>query len=304
LIDYKAVDYCIERLQKKFDKPLLLACGFNKPHMPWEVPRKYFDMYPLNKIELPKVQPNLDGLPAVGKKFAHRANDHANIIKSGRWKEAVQAYLATITYMDTQLGRLLDAFEKSAYKDNTVIVLWSDHGWHLGEKEHWRKFALWEESTRSPLIWVVPGLTKPGGVCERAVDFMHIYPTLCDLAGLPIPAHIEGASIRPLLENPKAAWERPAIITYQRNNHAIRSDKWRYIRYADGGEELYDHDNDPLEWKNLANDSKYESVKDAHRKWLPKVNVPTPPKDIKMPVRSTAVKHQGGEPPRFSDDLN
>jgi len=272
-LDYKTVDYCIAQLRKKHDKPLLLGCGFHFPHMPWDVPQKYFDMFPLDKIELPKVQPSLDGLPETGRRWARKSGDHANILKSGRWKEAVQAYLACITFMDTQLGRLLDAFEKSAHKDNTIIVLWSDHGWHLGEKEHWRKFALWEESTRSPMIWVVPGLTKPGGFCKRTVDYMDLYPTLCDVAGLPLPKHLEGKSYRSLLANPDAAWDRPAVTTYWQDNHSVRTEKWRYIRYRDGGEELYNHDTDPLEWKNLAKDPKYASVKEELKKWLPKINV-------------------------------
>src|SRR5262249_24489952 len=126
------------------------------------------------------------------------------------------------------------------YKDTTIICLWSDHGWHLGEKRHWRKFALWEEATRAPLIWIVPGLTSANAVCERAVDFMTVYPTLTDLCGIPTPPHVEGKSVRGLLADPTAAWGQPAVTTFGLNNHAVRTDGWRYIRYADGGEELYD----------------------------------------------------------------
>ena len=164
----------------------------------------------------------------------------------------MQAYLATITFCDAMVGRLIDGFDKSAYKDNTIICLWSDHGWHLGEKQHWRKFALWEEATRAPYIWVVPGLTKPGGVCNRTVDYMQIYPTLCDLAGLPAPKHVEGESIRKLLAEPDAPWDKPAVTTWLYNNHAVRTEDWRYIRYANGDEELYHNAVDPLEWTNLA----------------------------------------------------
>ena len=131
------------------------------------------------------------------------------MLKSGRWKEAVQAYLAAIAYCDAQIGRLLDAFDKSPHKDNTIIVFWGDHGWHLGEKEHWRKFALWEEATRMPFIWVAPGVTKPGGVCDRTVDLMSVYPTLCSLCGIATPKHVEGEDIKPLLRDPKAKWDRP-----------------------------------------------------------------------------------------------
>ena len=178
-------------------------------------------------------------------------------IESGRWKEAVQAYLAAISFTDAMIGRLLDGFDNSAYADNTIIVFWGDHGWHLGEKQHWRKFALWEEATRAPLIWVVPGVTRPGGVCERTVDFMSIYPTLTGLAGIKTPAHVEGRSIRSLLADPQAAWDEPALTTFGFKNHAVRSEGWRYIRYANGDEELYDERQDPYEWTNLAGKPEY-----------------------------------------------
>jgi arylsulfatase A-like enzyme len=241
--------------------------------MPWNVPKKYFDLYPLDQIVLPKTPENdLDDVPPEGVKMAKPKGDHADIVKSGRWKEAVQAYLATITFADAMLGRLFDAYEKSAAKDNTILVLWSDHGWHLGEKQHWRKFALWEEATRSPAIWIVPGLTKPGGVCSRTVDYMSVYPTLTELCGIPAPKHLEGVSIKALLEAPESAWDRPARTTYLYNNHAIRTEQWRYIRYDGGGEELYDETKDPLEWTNLAGKPEHAAVKAELSKWLPKVN--------------------------------
>jgi arylsulfatase A-like enzyme len=163
----------------------------------------------------------------------------------------------------------LDALEASPYKDNTIVCLWSDHGWHHGEKEHWRKSTLWEEATRAPLIWRVPGLTKPGGVCERTVDFMGIYPTLCELTGLPLPPHLEGVSFKALLADPQAAWDRPAISTMHDGNHAVRTERWRYIHYADGGEELYDEQADPHEWTNLAAVPEQAAVKAELAKWLP-----------------------------------
>jgi arylsulfatase A-like enzyme len=207
--------------------------------------------------------------------MAKPAGDHAKVLASGRWKEAVQAYLAAISYLDGQVGRVLDAFDKSAYATNTIICFWGDHGWHLGEKEHWRKFALWEEATRAPYIWVVPGETRPGGVCDRTVDFMSIYPTLCELSGVPVPEHLEGENLRPLLVNPKAVWGSPGITTFGRNNHAIRTERWRYIRYHDGGEELYDHANDEYEFTNLAGKStEYDEVKRELAKFLPTVNNP------------------------------
>jgi arylsulfatase A-like enzyme len=277
LVDYRITDWCIEELGKKQDKPFFLACGLHKPHMPWNVPQKYFDMYPLDRIELPKVnEKDLDDVPAAGVRMARPQGDHAQILASGRWKEAVQAYLATITYCDMNVGRLLDALDKSPYKDNTIICFWGDHGWHLGEKQHWRKFALWEEATRAPFIWIVPGLTKPDSRCDRTVDFMSIYPTLCELSGLPIPTHVQGASIKSLLADPQAQWKTPALTTYLFNNHSVRSEQWRYIRYNDGGEELYDETKDPLEWTNLASSADLAAVKGELAKLIPMENKPAP----------------------------
>jgi arylsulfatase A-like enzyme len=271
--DTHIADYGIEQLGKKHERPFFLALGFHKPHMPWNVPRKYFDLHPLESIQLPPHRTNdLDDVPAAGLKMAAPEGDHARVLRSGRWKEALQAYLAAISYLDGQVGRVLDAYEQSPDRDNTIICFWGDHGWHLGEKEHWRKFALWEEATRAPFIWVVPGVTKPGGVCERTVDFMSIYPTLCDLARVAKPAHVEGPNIRPLLANPAAAWSEPAITTFGRNNHAIRTERWRYIRYHDGGEELYDHAADPYEWTNLASKPEHAALKAELAKWFPKEN--------------------------------
>ncbi|MEW6306439.1 MAG: sulfatase [Verrucomicrobiota bacterium] len=280
LDDYRITDWAINQLQRKHDKPFFLACGLHKPHMPWYVPRKYYDMFPADKIVLPKVlETDLDDVPTGGKKMAKPDGDHATMLKSGRWKEAVQGYLAAIAYTDMNIGRLMAAFDKSAYKDNTIIVFWGDHGWHLGEKQHWRKFTLWEEATRAPLMWVVPGVTKPGGVCNRPVDFMSIFPTLTDLCGIPTPKHVEGVSIRPLLGNPNAQWSHAALTTHGRNNHGVRTEQWRYIRYDDGGEELYNELTDPMEWANLANDPKYADVKKELAKSFPKTNVPTPGAD-------------------------
>ena len=278
--DYKVVNYALDKLQAAHDKPFFLAVGLVKPHMPFSVPKKYFDQFPLDGIELPPHRDDdLSDVPPGGIKMARPSGDHAQILASGRWKEAVQAYLATIAFCDAMVGRLLDGLEQSPHRDNTIVVFWGDHGWHLGEKQHWRKFALWEEAARAPLIWVVPGLTRPGGVCERPVDFMSIYPTLCDLSGIAIPEHVEGPSIRPLLAEPAAPWNRAALTTFHRNNHSLRSERWRYIRYADGGEELYDHDADPYEWTNLAGAAEHEQVKAELARWLPKINREELPRD-------------------------
>ena len=270
LPDYQITDYGIAQLGRKHDKPFFLAVGLHKPHMPWNVPQKYYDLFPADQIVLPPYLANdLDDVPPAGVKMAKPAGDHAAIVKSGRWKEAVQAYLASIAYTDMNLGRLLDALDQSAYRDNTIVVLWGDHGWHLGEKDHWRKFALWEEATRAPVIWIAPGVTKPGTVCDRPIDFMTIYPTLTDLCGIPTPQHVEGSSIRTLLADPKSAWVQPAITTYRFKNHAVRVEGWRYIRYENGDEELYNEIADPNEWKNLARDPAFAAKKAELAKLLP-----------------------------------
>jgi arylsulfatase A-like enzyme len=271
--DHKVVDWAIGQLGKAHDRPLFLAVGLFRPHLPWYVPKKYFDLYPLEKVTLPEVNgDDLDDVPPIGRRMAKPQGDHKAVTNAGKWKEGVQAYLAAIRYCDTELGRLLDAFGKSPLAKNTVIALWSDHGWHLGEKLHWRKFTLWEEATHNVLMMKVPGLTAAGGRCERPVSLLDVYPTLADVCGLPAKPEFEGVSLRPLLANPKASWDRPAVTTFGKDNHAVRSQRWRYIRYSDGTEELYDRDQDPMEWKNLAGDPKLAPVKAEHGKWLPRIN--------------------------------
>ncbi len=271
--DYKCVSFGIEQLKMKHDKPFFLAIGLVKPHLPFSVPKKWFDMFPLESIVLPPhIDHDLADVPPSGVKMAKPDGDHAQILASGRWKEAVQAYLATIAFADSQVGRLIDALEKSPNAENTIICLWTDHGWSLGEKEHWRKFALWEEPTRTVFIWKVPGMTPAGTQCPRPVDYMSIYPTLCALTGLTKPEHVEGADITPLLKDPNAEWSTPALTTFHKDNHSFRSETWRYIRYADGGEELYNHTADPNEWKNLAADSQYAEVKASFGPYFPKIN--------------------------------
>jgi arylsulfatase A-like enzyme len=273
--DFHVVSWAIEKLNEKHGKPLFLACGIFRPHLPWYVPQKYFDQFPLDKISLPTIlDSDLDDVPPLGRKMAKPDGDHKKVIESNNYRKAVQGYLASIAFADAQVGRLLDALDKSEYAKNTIVILWGDHGWHLGEKLHWRKFSLWEEADRAPLMIIAPGVTKPGQKCVRTVSFVDVYPTLADLCGLPIGEHLEGVSLRALLENSSVAWDRPAITTHGINNHAVRSERWRYIRYSDGTEELYDHNVDPQEWKNLANDPKYNDVKSHLAKWIPKKNAP------------------------------
>jgi arylsulfatase A-like enzyme len=287
--DYMNTSWIIEQLGRKHDKPFLLTAGIFRPHVPWVVPKKYFDMHPLASIRLPPHRPDdLDDVPEAGKKIAAAYGNHAKVLESGRWKEAIQAYLASITSADVQVGRLIDALEKSTYARNTIVVLFSDHGWHLGEKSHWHKYTLWEEGTRVPYIWVVPGLTKAGGVSTRTVDLMSLYPTLSQLCGLPIPEHVEGVSIKPLLASPRTRWERPALTNHFFGNHAVRTEQWRYIRYQDGSEELYDERKDPYEWTNLAGKPALAAIKTQLAQHLPKLEVPKPPNTPQAP-KPTAV---------------
>lgn len=277
--DYKTVSWAIDWLSDQDrEQPFFLAVGLIRPHLPWYAPRSYFDHYPLDEISLPPTRDDdLDDIPSAGLAMARPERDHRNVIEHGQWEKAVQGYLASIEFADAQIGRLLDALDVSGEAENTIIVFWGDHGWHLGEKQHWRKFALWEEATRVPLIISAPGLTEPGSRSGRTVTLLDLYPTLVELCGLPSQPQLEGNSLVPLLRDPGTAWERPALTTHGRNNHAIRTERWRYIRYEDGSEELYDHEADPQEWTNLASDSRWASIKAELAKHLPKTNAPDAP---------------------------
>ena len=287
LFDVKNVDWAISEIRKSHDKPFFIACGFTKPHLPWYAPRKYFEKHPKESIVLPEVlDHDRDDLPYWGKKFAievHQVSsarnfathgeDHYMVTKHGQWEKAVQSYLATITFVDHHIGRLIDAVENSKHADNTIIVLWGDHGWHLGEKQHWRKHALWDVTTRTTMIIAGKGVAAKGKLCHRPVSLIDLYPTMVEMTGVPKRDGLDGQSLVPLLENPESEWDKPVLTTFGYQNHAIKTDKWRYIRYNDGGEELYNNEADPNEWVNLASFSKYESVKAELSKYLPVRNV-------------------------------
>jgi len=278
--DYKVASWAAEVLARPTRNPFFLAVGMFRPHLSWYVPRKYYDLYPLESIKLPDVLPNdLDDVPAAALRLqqVRIPEEHNLVVKRGRWKQAVQAYLACISFSDAMVGRVLRALEAGPHRDNTVVVLWSDHGYHLGEKSAWHKFTLWEESTRVPLIFAAPGITKAGALCSRPVSLVDLYPTLIALCGLPAKTGLDGQSLMPLLRQPAAPWDRPALTTSGFGNHSLRDERWRYIRYKDGSEELYDHREDPKEWHNLAGDAKYAPVKQRLARWLPKTNRPEVP---------------------------
>jgi arylsulfatase A-like enzyme len=268
--DYQSVDWVIQQLDRQHDRPFFLAAGIYRPHVPWYVPQEYFDLFPLESVQLPAVLENdLDDIGERGRDIAYRGgNYHSHVIEAGQWQNAVQGYLASIAFADALVGRLLDALEASPHADNTIVVLWSDHGWQLGEKEHWRKFALWENIARVVLMVRAPegtvGLpqgSRQGARSARLTSLLDIFPTLLELTGLPQKEGLDGHSLVPLLNDPAAGWDYPAITTYDYSEFSVRTERWRYIRYIDGSEELYDHENDPEEWNNLAGDPLYLEIR-------------------------------------------
>ena len=276
--DMKVVEWVSRHLSRKVTEPLFLGCGIFRPHLPWYVPRKYFEMFPVDRIQLPLVkEDDLDDIPPIGRRFADNNGDHKRITSHGKWREAVQAYLASIAFSDAAVGRVLRALETGPNAGDFSIVLWSDHGWHLGEKLHWRKFTLWEEATRNVLMASIPGITRPGGRCPRPVSLLDTYPTLVEVCGLAPRNELEGLSLLAQLKDPSAPRQAPAVTTYLRGNHAVRDERWRYIRYRDGAEELYDHDNDPQEWTNLAGKPEFQKLKAQLAQWLPKTDAPDSP---------------------------
>ena len=269
--DTKYADAAIKQLEKEHDKPLFIACGLFHPHMPWYVPQKYFDMFPLDDVTTPPFLKNdLDDVPSLGREITQGKSKFVDqVVAHGLHKEAVRAYLATTAYADAQIGRVLDALEKSKYKDNTMVVLFSDHGFHLGEKNHWQKGTLWEEATHCLLMFRVPGVTKSNGISKRFVSLQDIYPTLTELCDLESPDYVEGRSLIPLLKNPRAEWKSTAITAFANRYATIRTESFRYIRYSESQEEFYDMRLDPNQWTNQIKSPDYKSIINEHRSMLP-----------------------------------
>ncbi len=274
--DWKIADSAIKYLNSaKSEQPFFLAVGFRLPHFPCFASQKWFDLYPEETLVMPPVKENdRDDIPEFAWNLHWKLPEPrlSWLRANQQWKPLVRAYLASISLMDSQVGRMLDALDASSSRDNTIVVLWSDHGWHLGEKGITGKNTLWERSTHVPLFFAGPGI--PAGVkINQPVQLLDLYPTLSELSGLPVNKGLEGHSLKPLLKNPNAKWQWPALTTHNQNNHTVRSERWRYIRYADGSEELYDHQNDPNEWTNLAKEKRFATIIAAHKKWLPKENL-------------------------------
>lgn len=246
-------------LATKHDKPFLIVHGISKPHLSFVVPKEFFDLYPLDSIVLPETPQDdySDISPTLKSKLLAPldVSQFAKIrsAKNG-WKEVMQAYLASISFCDWVLGQTLDALDASPYADNTIIVLWSDNGYHIGEKEKLHKRALWSQSCRMPFLLSVPGMKTAGQNCAAPVSLMDIFPTLNELCGLDqkVPQRLAGHSLAPLLAQPDANWPHVAVTSNHIGNAAVSDARYRYIRYSDGSEELYDTSTDPREYHNLA----------------------------------------------------
>jgi len=277
--DTQTAAWAAERLEKDYNEPFLLTVGFHRPHVPLTAPPQYFEMYDRRRIALPPVREgDLDDMPWMARQSAiagfqdMEGGYHFQMTRLDYWRDAVQAYLACVSFVDDCVGQVLDALDSSPHAHDTIVVLWSDHGWGLGEHYHWQKWGLWDVTTRVPLIISAPGVTAPGGRCDAPAGLVDLYPTLVDLCGLTDLEQLEGESLRPLLEDPNADRTRPALTTMGPNNHTLRTERWRYTRYADGSQELYDHQSDPHEWHNLAEKPEHAEIIRQLRKWLPTRN--------------------------------
>jgi len=260
----------VKLMEQGKDGPFFLAVGFFRPHCPFVAPKKYFDLYPLNKIPLPVHSPGDTTQYPREAFFTYPFNWGLN---EAQRREAIQAYYASITFMDAQVGRVLDALDRLGLADNTIVVLWSDHGYLLSEHGQWMKQSLFEESARVPMIVAAPGVKGNGAASPRTVELQDIYPTITDWCRVGTPAHVAGNSLLPLLSNPKKVWSQPAITQVARNNgmgRSIRTERWRYSVWENGqgAEELYDHDKDPYELKNLAKEPALAEIKGKLRRRL------------------------------------
>jgi len=272
MTDHKIAAWGMQQLAKQHNKPFFLATGFYTPHVPQYAPQKWFDLYPLETLQLPEVvADDLKDIPEYGvniTRLKHVAPTMEWVKKNDQWKPLVQSYLACISFTDHQVGKLLDALDNSPYKDNTYIVLYTDHGFHQGEKERFAKRSLWEDGTRTPMIIAGPGIVQ-GEVCSKPTQLLDIYPTLLELTGLNADPKLEGNSLVPLLHNPQADWPHMARTSFGPGNYSIVSEHYRYIHYNDGSEEFYDRTKDTHEWNNVIHHPEYAEVIQKHRTQIP-----------------------------------
>ncbi|MDZ4287420.1 MAG: sulfatase [Prosthecobacter sp.] len=275
--DYQVASWTVEQIKNApKDQPFFLAAGFFLPHVPCYATQKWFDLYPDDDSVLPKILENdREDTPRFSW-YLHWNLPEPRlkwVKENNQWRNLVRSYLACTSFVDAQIGRLLTALEEAGLADNTIVVIWGDHGWHLGEKGITGKNTLWDRGTKVPLILAGPGV-KSGQRCLQPAELLDLYPTLIELTGLPARADLEGLSLVPQLKDASTRRERPAITSHNQGNHGIRSERWRYIHYADGTEELYDMQADPNEWTNLAGRPEHAAVIAEHKKWLPKIDLP------------------------------
>jgi arylsulfatase A-like enzyme len=275
--DYQIASWTIQQIeQASAEQPFFIATGFFLPHVPCYATQAWFDLYPDDDSVLPTIKTDDRNDTPRFSWYLHWELPEPRlkwVQENQQWRNLVRSYLASTSFVDAQIGRILDALKASGKADNTVVVLWGDHGWHLGEKGITGKNTLWDRSTRVPLIFAGPGVSA-GGRCQKPAELLDIYPTLIELCGLPPREDLEGISLGPQLRDATAHRERPAITSHNQGNHGIRSQRWRYIRYADGSQELYDMQSDPHEWTNLIDQPGMSDVIAQHRKWLPKIDAP------------------------------
>lgn len=265
----------IEFLQQNHDRPFLLVYGLWRPHTPFTAPKRFFDLYDPNKIVLPKGyrDGDLDDVPPYGHKLSkiwgHRWKNSGKA-EPQNWQRILHGYLAATSFADWNVGRVIAALDKSQYADNTIVIFWSDNGYHLGEKNHYEKATVWEAAALIPAAMRLPGGKNNGKTILQPIVNLDFFPTLVDYCQLEKPNHtLEGKNLRPLLENPQTTWERPAITSYGEKVFSARDLRYRYIQYPDDTEELYDHENDPYEFNNLADDNNYDAIKTRLKLWNP-----------------------------------
>ncbi|MCX6954599.1 MAG: sulfatase [Verrucomicrobia bacterium] len=303
--DWKTADNATAQLAAApQDKPFFIAAGFRMPHLPCFATQKWFDLYPEDELELPPVlHDDRKDVPDFAW-YLHWKLPEVRLSwleQNNQWRPLVRAYMASTSFMDSQVGRLLDGLKASGRDQNTIVVLWSDHGWHIGEKGISGKNSLWERSTHVPLIFAGPGIAA-GAVCTQPAELLDIYPTLVTAAGLPAREGLEGHSLTPQLRDATAGRAWPAITTHNADNHTVRTARWRYIRYADNSEELYDMVNDRNEWTNLAGEARYAAVKAELAKSVPAVSAaPAPGSAQRTLVRDGAGWRWEGEPIRWEE---
>jgi arylsulfatase A-like enzyme len=275
--DVKNVNAALEYLNEDHEKPFFMALGLWRPHTPFVSPKRFFDLYKPEDIMTPPPgwkPDDLDDVPPEGHRLSRiwgERWDQTGASNPDDWNKLLHGYAANTSFADWSIGRVLDALDQSKYSDNTMVIFFSDNGYHMGEKNHFEKAALWEMAAYTPVLIRMPDRAHAGTVTPRPVSSIDFFPTLMDYCGLAQPKHTpQGLSLRPLLEDPFANWERPAITTYGVEIFSARSERYRYIRYPDGTEELYDHEKDPYEWNNLAADPKLKQVKLNLKQWKPK----------------------------------